>query len=647
MTTLLNNFEGGTSAATISTSNTAGSGNASFDAVTIQSTGTAVFGTTAAHGTLGAAITNAAGNAAWVQWESSLTSTGIGGTLYLREALRVASLPASEVAIMRGMTAGGGAQRWRICVTTAGKVTVRTQGSTNAVVGTSSMSLSTGTWYRIEAAMAAPNSTTCTAEVRIYVGDATSPAETIGPLTGLDFAGPVYQVRFGHCAAASSVTALLVDDVGVSDVAWLGPAVVVPLVKSVWVGAVTDGAATVAYNTTGVTSAQVVVSTTSDLATSPITSSSVTVDSNGNAKCSVSGLSADTVYYYGIKADGVLLSGQGRGSFRTDPTAGMPVSFSVAFGSCMQTNSNTAALAAIVGRSGPYGAARRMIHEGDLHYRDFGSGNTSADVVAQYKSSLAVSNLAALTSSLPMTYSWDNHDWGGPDSSSGTPRAADLKAAYRSFVPHYPLADDAQTSPTGAIYQSWVIGRVRFIDLDTRSERNPRTDTDGAGKRMLSDQQEQWLYSELLQPEPVKVICSGIYWRFDSVNGDRWGSYYTQWTRIKNWFAAHPAVQAYVICGDRHALAADNGTSTNCYLPQAVGAPLDQGCAASSEAWSEGYYITGDGINMKAYGWLDITDAGSSITVDFSGSTSDNTQRVSMSTTFAVSGTTGQWGVPL
>jgi hypothetical protein len=164
---------------------------------------------------------------------------------------------------------------------------------------------------------------------------------------------------------------------------------------------------------------------------------------------------------------------------------------------------------------------------------------------------------------------------------------------------------------------------------------------------MLSTQQENWLYSQLLMPEPVKIICSGIYWRQDSINGDRWGSYSTQWTRIKNWFAAHPDVQAYVICGDRHALAADDGSSPGCYLPQAVGAAFDQGGAAASEAWTNGYY-THDGTNLKSFGWIDVTDNGSSITIDFTGYTSDGIERVSMSTTFAVTaGLAGYWGVPL
>lgn len=647
MTTITNNFEGGTSGATISTSNAGGTGNTQFNSVALGGTGTGVFSTTAAHGTLGVLLTNEGGTSAYLQWDAALTGgVGMSGTVYLRTAVRFGSLPASEVAILRGLTSGG-AQRWRICIDTSGHVFVRNRAQTLVPGSTSTMALAAGTWYRIEAAMAAPNGTSSTAEVRIYVGDSTTPAETIGPIGALDFAGPIDAVRFGHAAAATQSTPVLLDDLGASDTGWLGPAIAVPLVKLQWAGALTDTAVTVAYNLLNVASAQLRVSTTSDLATAPVTGSAVSVDANGNAKVSVSGLTADTVYYYGVVADGVLLS-QGRGQFRTDPPAGSPASFSLAFGSCQQTNSNTFSFATIRDMVGAYGPARRLIHEGDLHYRDFGATDTAADINAQYKSSLAAGNLASMLTQLVMTYSWDNHDWGGVDSNASTPRAADLKAAYRSFVPHYHLADDDQVSPTGAIYQSWTIGRVRFIDIDTRSERSDRTLPESSSKNMLSMQQEAWLYQQLLAPEPVKIICSGIYWRSDAVNGDRWGSYYTQWARIQAWFAAHPQVNAYIIAGDRHALAADDGTSAGCYLPQAVGAAFDQGAAISSEAWSDGYWITGDHLNQKSFGWLDITDDGASITIDFSGYTAaDSIKRVSMSTTFAVAGVTGQWGVPL
>ena len=643
---LLNNLEGGTSGATISTSNAGGTGNTLFDAVSIGGSGTAVYSSTAAHGTLAAQLANAASTSVYLAWNASLTNqagSGIGGTLYHRVGVRLAALPGSEVGLLRGLTSGG-AQRWRICLDSSGHVLVR--NAANTTIATSTTTLTTGTWWRIEAAMAAPNTTAGTAEVRIYAADATTPTETVGPLSAQNFSGPVFEIRFGHAASASSVTTLLLDDLGVSDEGWLGPNVAVPLVRHVWVGAITDTTALVSYGSSGITAGQLVVSTTADLATSPVTGSSVAADTNGNMLLPASGLQPDTQYYGGIKADGTLLA-TGRCNFRTDPAAGSTVSFSFIFGSCQQTNSNTDAFAAGLAMTGPYGKARRWIHEGDLHYRDFGSSNTLADIVSQYRSSLAPSNVAALVSQLPMPYGWDNHDWGGADSNSATPRAADLKAAYRSFVPAYHLADADQATPTGAIYQTWTLGRVRFIHLDTRSERSDRTLAESGTKNLLGTQQENWLYAQLLQPEPVKIIICGIYWRQDSSTGDRWGSYSTQWTRIKNWSAAHPDVHAYVIAGDRHALAADDGTSPGCYLPQAVGAPFDQGCAASSEAWTGGYYITGDGVNMHSFGWMDVVDAGSSITLNFTGYTSDGTAHVTQSTTFPVVGVTGQWGVPL
>jgi hypothetical protein len=651
MPTLSNSFEGGTNATTITTGNSGGTSGTAFDAVTISGSNTLTYSTTSpARGTLGmaVAIPGSSGNPAYATWAGSLITDQVGGTTattYGRVYLKLPAIPnpgGTGATLMRAMNSAGSAQRWSVRLNSSGQIQVA--DGTNTVIATSTTTLTSGTVWRIE--VGGEGKASGTIECRIYLGHSITPTETIGPLTAQNLGGSIFSLRFGIGASLAPATSQTwyLDDLGASTTTWPGPSVSVPNVTHTWVGAVTPTGATVSYGLVNTVNGQLIVSTASDLSTVAASSSSTAVDGNGVVKLAVTGLTADTPYFYGVKCDGTLIS-VGRGSFRTDPTAGSQSSFSVLFGSCMQTNSNAVTFATMAAMSGPFGKPRRFIHEGDLHYRDFGSSNTLADIVAQYQSSLAAGNFASLISQVPTTYTWDNHDWGGVDSNATTPRAADLKTAYGEYVPSYPLADLSQVGPTGAIYQSWVIGRVRFIDLDTRSERSNRTDTESSSKNMLGAQQEAWLYSELLQPEPVKIIVSGIYWRSDAVNGDRWGSYSTQWNRIKAWFTAHPSVQAYVVFGDRHALAADDGTSAGCYLPQAGGAPMDQGSTASSEAWTAGYYDTG-GSNLKGFGWLDITDGGSSITLAYTGYTSDSTPRVTMSTTFTVAGSGGGlWGV--
>ncbi|WP_018219183.1 alkaline phosphatase D family protein [Salinispora vitiensis] len=540
------------------------------------------------------------------------------------------------LSVLRGMNTGSTGQRFRLSVSADGIVTM--YNKSNVVVWVSA-ALAAGTWWRVEASVEGFDARPC--QVQIFAGDAITPTQDSGVITG-DFGGPITEVWFGQTNAAFGVAGVL-DDLGYSDEGWLGPAALMPTVLFSWAGALTDHTATVTYALQNVSSVRLAVSQSPTLI-SPVHSADTAVDADGFVKITVSGLDPDTTHWYGLEANGMLLD-TGRGLFTTDPTPGTVASFSVAFGSCNQTNSNAATFAQIAARQGPYGLARRILHEGDLHYRDPGAGWSTAEALAQYRTSMSQPTMQTMTAAVPMLYVWDNHDWGGTDSDSTSPAGPVNAAAYRQVVPHYPLA----TAGSTAIYQSMVIGRIRFIVLDTRSQRTPRTDPESASKTLLGAEQKGWLYDQLLQPEPVKIIVSGIYWRHDSAGGDRWGSYATEFQEIRQWIADRPQVQAFVIFGDRHALAADDGSSPGCYLPQAGGAPLDQGSTQQFELWSHGYWAGTPNTNLMAFGWLDIHDSGASITISYSGiSASDGQVRVSMSTPFtAAPPLEAIWGYPL
>ncbi|MBM0203502.1 alkaline phosphatase D family protein [Micromonospora sp. STR1s_5] len=647
MPTLINTFETGLANGAALTAANSGTGvaGAPLDAVA-TGTGTSLVFSTAhpAHGGLSALATigASAGQPAYVEWSTSLLPGGaFTALMYTRIGIWTDAPPTSQdFAIIRGLF--GANQRWRVSYTNAGKIAIFGNG---AVVATSTLTLAASTHYRVEASAAASAvQANCSMTVRIYAGDSTTPLETL-EASNFVMGGPIDRVRFGVSAAVGSVAAtrLWLDDIGASTDGWLGPAVAAARVYHAWVGAVTDTAATVAYGLENVASTRLVVSTNADLS-APVYSPAAAVDSAGVVKLTRTELTPNTDYYFGVEADGVLMV-DGRGSFTSDPTPGVPTSVSVVFGSCQQTNSNAVTFAKMANRVGPYGRARRALHEGDMHYRDPGAGFTAADVRAQYRSSLAQPNMQVLLTTVPTTYEPDNHDWGGADSHAGSPAGPVVAAGFRQFVPHYALP-----APDGVgMWQSFVLGRIRFIILDTRSQRSPRTDPDGPSKTLLGAAQKAWFFSELEKPEPLKIIVSGIYWRLDSATGDRWGSYYTEWAEIRAWFAAHPQVQAYVVFGDRHALAADDGSSPNCYLPMAGGAPFDQGSTQSFEPWSHGYYEGVANTNLKAYGALDITDSGASISVAYSGiSANDDVVRVSMTTTFTASAALpAVWGMPL
>ncbi|QKW15389.1 alkaline phosphatase D family protein [Verrucosispora sp. NA02020] len=642
--TILNTFATGQTPGTAVSAASSGNGSAGtpFDAVSVGAGNTL---TIAPGGGANVTVGVSAGQPAYVEWTTALVPSGTSATLYASIGLDFASAPATGLAILRGMS--GSAQRWRVELTSGRLIQVRNKD--NNTVGSPSAALATNTHHRIEVAAAGHDSAGAI-EVRIFAGNGTSPVETLGPFTAQVLGGPVASIRYivGASASPGTATTMHIRYVGASTTAWLGPAVPTPTVGHVWVGAVTHDSTLVSYGTSHIGSARLVVST-SEALSSPVYSSAVSPDSDGFVKLTRGSLAVDTPYYFGIEADGVLLEA-GRGSFRTDPTPGSPASFSVAFGSCQQTNSNAETFSKIANRVGPYGKARRMLHEGDLHYRDFGAGTTAADVVAQYKTSLSTANMMQLLSTVPTAYVWDNHDWGGTDSNAAAPAGPVLAAAYRQVVPHYPLA----TAGAVAIHQSWAIGRVRFIALDTRSQRSDRTLTESSSKTMLGSEQKAWFRAQLQQPEPLKIVMSGIYWRRDAVNGDRWGSYQTEWAEIRDWVAAQGAAigKVLVVSGDRHALYADDGTGGTgggTYWPNVGGAAFDQGSSQPYETWTHGYYYGVHQANLRAYGWLDIEDSGASITVAYSGITSaDDVVRVSMTVEVpAAAALPARWGIHL
>lgn len=406
------------------------------------------------------------------------------------------------------------------------------------------------------------------------------------------------------------------------------------------IGAVSDTSVTVTYAFSGLaTTARLAVTTDSTYVTGLTYSSSTSQTANGVCKMTVTGLTADTTYYVAAEGDGALML-TGRGSFKTLPTAGAAANFSLAFSSCQFTVPTSVAFAAIKNRVGTYGAAKMLIHMGDIHYRDWPGTTPRSDVINQWFDSLNSGVMSNMLSTVPATYCWDNHDWGGVDSDATNGAAAVIASAFREVWPHYALP---ATDNVGA-WQTWVVGRVRFIQIDPRSQRVPRTDAESSSKTMLGVEQKAWLKARLQDSEPVKIICGNMYWRSEGgASGDRWSSYSTEWTELTTFINSTSGVtgRVYVLFGDTHALCADNGTtSTTGGIPQAGGAPLQQGALpTTAETWSQGYYTDEGGAVIQCYGWLDVTDTGSLITIDYSGvSALDGVTRISMSTAFSTSG---------
>jgi alkaline phosphatase D len=265
----------------------------------------------------------------------------------------------------------------------------------------------------------------------------------------------------------------------------------------------------------------------------------------------LSGLSPGTSYHYRlVRKDGPMGM---HGRFRTFETGAH--SFRVAIGSCASTGSRHPVFD-VIRRSGP----DLMLHVGDLHYEDIRTPRLDAFRRA-YADVHASPEQAALYRSVPIAYVWDDHDYGPNNSSRRSPAQDVAQTAYRTYVPHYPLAEKTGTRP---IHQAFSIGRVRFLITDLRSARNANDLPDSPQKTMMGEEQKAWFKRELARARaqyPVVVWVSSVPWISDDSN-DRWSGFAYERRELARYIdSIGVADQLVVASGDAHMVAFDDGTN--------------------------------------------------------------------------------------
>lgn len=373
-------------------------------------------------------------------------------------------------------------------------------------------------------------------------------------------------------------------------------------VEFAWTGNVTDEGATIK-------AASDDPSVTLYRSTSPTLSSATTVSGTEGAdniwSFELTGLAADTVYYYGFAADSPM------GRFRTFPTEGSEADVLIATASCAgyspsmvgstPNTSNATTFASIQARD-----PHVFVHMGDRHYRNISTGNAALYRTA-YRDVLANSQQRNLHLNVPVAYVWDDHDYGPNNSGGSYVGKATAQQVYREHVPHWPLPADSRMGGDGEIYQTFVIARIRVIQLDTRSERV-------SGTRIGTDQ-KAWLKDLLLAAtEPVIVIHTQEPFR-------AYGS--TERQELAEYFEDNALTDRLVLVGgDNHWTAGDDGTnsqfdpgSANPGPIQICAAPLDAGNSSASGTWTTGIFRS----VKRQYVTLAFTDEGDTITGTFTG----------------------------
>lgn len=303
-------------------------------------------------------------------------------------------------------------------------------------------------------------------------------------------------------------------------------------------------------------------------------------------------------------------------------------SFSFCFGSCGNATSPPV-FTTMRARNDPL-----FLHLGDLYYAD-DSGQTVDNYRARFQSRLASSTQEPMYASASTAYVPSDHDGAMTNDGDGSlfPAAFSIyNQVYREKIPSTNLPG------SDGVYQTFAYGRVRFIMLDTRSLRTARSAPDNSSKSMLGTVQKQWLKDVVTAAtESLIFIGTDVPWAGATTAGQQhWGGYNTERVELGNFLNASGKAVVF-LSGDMHAVAWSDGIANGQNIYNFAAAPFVNNSSIKGGPWNQLFPASGT-TSVSQYGRVQITDTGgSSVTAQFTGYDTANTELVSVTKTFTVS----------
>lgn len=395
------------------------------------------------------------------------------------------------------------------------------------------------------------------------------------------------------------------------------------------------GIGRVKVKTTDAASVRLKIGTDTGVTTGVTFTSAQTPDAQGYTTHDVSGLAAGSTFYYRVamtNGSEILDTAGTVGRIVTAKTSG---GFAFCFGSC--SDGDSAAMAAIAAR-----ADDLFLHLGDFVYAD-GSGTSLANFRSQWDSGLARTNHAAVFATTPSTFGPSDHDgmqnnWVG----TGDTTARDnYNAVVREKTAQVPVP------ATTGTYFSFEWGPVCFIVTDGRSFKSANAATDDSSKTVLGATQKQWVKDTAAATTKRVIIIVGDVPLTGAANvdDDEWNNYDTERQDLFGYLnGLAPTKKVAYIHGDMHAVAADDGTNSGITpgVPSFCGAPLHQAFSIKAGPYTAGTYPSSGTVDQ--YGRIVVSETATSVTLDYTGYSSDNTARITQTTVFdfPLSGTATQ-----
>jgi phosphodiesterase/alkaline phosphatase D-like protein len=244
------------------------------------------------------------------------------------------------------------------------------------------------------------------------------------------------------------------------------------------------------------------------------------------ATVNISGLQAQTKYYYRPVVNGAFVSGDVR-SFKTYPEKSTADNFVITFGSCMNEDRTEDAVFDEMATHNP----DLFLQVGDWGYPDFTDNlpsnpdyfpNDYNRLAGAFKNKYDYTHLKEFLKNVPVDYVWDDHDYvnnntsrtgssitdfGIPVTVSEEPippqtRSNTIRGYYEMFPGYAPV------DSTEGIFHKFVFGNVEVYMLDNRAARSPNTEAlvnvngdwqfiPPPGHSIIGDVQRTWLLDNL------------------------------------------------------------------------------------------------------------------------------------------------------
>lgn len=213
----------------------------------------------------------------------------------------------------------------------------------------------------------------------------------------------------------------------------------------------------------------------------------------------------------------------------------------------------------------------------------------------------------------PLVHFWDDHDYGDNNADKTYPDKNISLLVLSEYFPLYPISQYGD-------WQQFSYGSADFFILDSRMQRDPPREPDGADKSMLDGDnlgdagQRAWLLNGLKASRAAwKFIVSPVIFNPTTKAFDGWAAYATERQMILDYLKANDISNVIILSGDLHAGALDDGTNSG--LPEIVSPTANDGfdkrCLTEDTGnlgkWSVGMFGDTSGAECNGYALVEVS----------------------------------------